>query len=72
MSGSGRGALRKTGPLLEETATARDAVTDREGDKLQSGKSRGEQGETERQTETGREQSGIRAENVRQRQRERD
>lgn len=62
VSRSGRGALRKTGLLPEETATTRHRVTDREGDKMQSGKSRGEQGKTERHTETGRDQRVITAE----------
>lgn len=60
--GAGRGALRKTGVLTEETAVRRHRVTDREGDQMQAGKAQGEQGETERPTETGREQRGIVAE----------
>lgn len=41
-------------PAPEETAPTRHRVTDREGDKMQPGKPRGKQWETERQTERDR------------------
>lgn len=53
--------MRKTGLLPVETATLRDGATDREGDKMQSGKPQVSRGrERERRTEMRREQRGIR------------
>ena len=65
LGGWGRGGAAQDWPAPEETATARHRVTDREGDKKQSGKPRGKQWETERQTERSRQKQR------RQRQRER-
>lgn len=56
------GAGAVTGLLPAETATGEPGPQRREGDKVQAGKPQCEQGGTERETDTRREQRGIVAE----------